>query len=365
YYVDGVLSVYITMCIILLLIISDRKIDINRNYAFFVLGMIIMIGGNIKFTGLGYMGIFCIFYYILWLINAYKQKIFLKTFKYCTTFYIIVLIATVGIAGFSSYVMNTAEKGNPLYPLIGKDKVDIMSFNQPEQFDDYNNVQKLFVSLFAETSDVSEMIDASEKIKLKIPLHVSIEEVKQCMRTSDIRLGGFGPLFSGMFILMVILIIYGEYKLFKKNRYLTIQLIGIECIMTVLIFCVDGGWWARYSGYSYILVACAMVIGYNMKRGRALDFIYKFLLTLTVINTCIMMLAVPRGIIYSQKQYKTLKMIKNRCDKEDTSVNIALQSDSFNGNMYNLMDYDIPFNIVEYDDNLEQFNEFCFYGFEK
>ena len=59
------------------------------------------------------------------------------------------LIFSVCIIGFNPYVTNTINNGNPLYPLAGKDKIDIMTPNTPASFRYDGQFEKLIKSLLA------------------------------------------------------------------------------------------------------------------------------------------------------------------------------------------------------------------------
>ena len=78
---------------------------------------------------------------------------------------------------------------------MGKDKVDIMTSQQPLGFKDMKPIEKNFYSLFSK----SENNWWVQVPTLKIPFTYSSDEVSQL--NYDTRVGGYGVLFSGIFIL--------------------------------------------------------------------------------------------------------------------------------------------------------------------
>ena len=91
-----------------------------------IIASLIIIISNVKFTGLAYCGIFCLGYYIYYVIKKLEGKE-LKNIISNTSYFILVVIIAVMVVGSSSYVRNTFEHQNPFYPLLGRDKVDIMT----------------------------------------------------------------------------------------------------------------------------------------------------------------------------------------------------------------------------------------------
>lgn len=261
YYVDGALLIT-TLLIIYSLIVQSTRTTENEKENLIILACNIILCINIKFTGVGFAGLFCLVLYIYWLIRAYKQgkEQFLKEFKKYTIFYIITVIIAIGIVGFSSYTRNTIDHGHPLYPLSGKGHVDNMVIKeQPTSFSDKNHLETFLISMFSKGENVSPSY-SSENVQptLKMPFTIMDGEISN-YAIPDIRVGGFGPLFSGIFIISIIATICILVKLTKnKNWNLLIPYLLILGVTAVLLLALDGNYWARYIPYFYSVPILAL-----------------------------------------------------------------------------------------------------------
>ena len=206
YYVDGALMISILLILYACIVESDKE-KYNQKENLLVLASSILLCINIKFTGLAFAGIFCFAFYVYWLIRAYRQgkEEFIDTLKKYTIFYIVTVLVSIGIVGYSSYTRNMIDHGNPLYPLYGEGHVENMVVKeQPSSFSDKNNLQIFLISIFSKGENVSPTY-SSENVQptLKIPFTLSKEEIKN-YSIPDIRVGGFGPLFSVVFVASMI-----------------------------------------------------------------------------------------------------------------------------------------------------------------
>ena len=227
----------------------------NQKENLLILACNIILCVNIKFTGLAFAAIFCFAFYVYWLIKAYKKENFSEVVKKYTMFYIITVIISIVVVGYSSYTRNMIDHGNPLYPLYGKGHVDNMVVQeQPSSFADKNHLEIFLISIFSKGENVSPTY-SEENIQptLKIPGTITLEEINNyCI--PDIRVGGFGPLFSVIFIVSIISTIYIIIKLIKeKNWDLFIPYILILVVSIFLILLLDGNYWARYIPYFYTI----------------------------------------------------------------------------------------------------------------
>ena len=250
-YNDGALS-SILLCLIIEFIQFIRLNEKKYLVTFFSLMIVCC---NIKFTGLAYAGVICVPLYLLYL---YKNKQNLKKVIKPTVIMALSVIVSVVVAGFQPYVTNLIEKGNPLYPLAGKDKVDIISYNQPPLYNDLGTLQKFNWSIFSKTANINQI--SKKPLELKFPLFVYDEELT-ALQKNDLRIGGFGPLFSGIFVLSLVIIVV-SFALDLYNKKYDIVMYGIPLMVSflLLIFIISDSWWARYTPYVYYITLLAATV---------------------------------------------------------------------------------------------------------
>ncbi len=351
YYVDGALMVAVLLILFACIVESLGKQE-NQKEILFILASSILLCINIKFTGLAFAGIFCLAFYIYWMIKAIKQgkEEFIKQFKKYTIFYIVTVIVSIGIVGYSSYMRNMIDHGNPLYPLYGEGHVDNMVVQeQPSSFANKNHLEIFLISIFSKGENVSPTY-SQENIQptLKIPFTTSIEEIEN-YSIPDIRMSGFGPLFSGIFILSLIGTIYIIVRFIKaKNWNLLIPYLIILGITFILILALDGGYWARYIPYFYAIPM--IVLTYLLwDKDKKVHYV------LGIILTVIMFINI--GLV----TYTTLKSTKDNdayvgkrinefvqyCH-DNENVDIQLNHSGVQGALYNIDDRGVTnYNIKE------------------
>jgi len=232
YYVDGQLAIMI-LCLMIALLMVIR--DPNR-YNLLLLGAVIIITVNIKFTAVVYIVLFLIAA-LAWLIFT-KKLIIAKKIFYAAT-----LAGVIGVVmvGYNPYVVNTVKYQHPFYPLMGKNKIDIISYNLPAGFENKNGAEKLFISIFSHTGNTTPV--NGQIVSLKIPLTLNKSDISNAPKV-DTRIAGFGPLFSGILILSFILLIIvaaspNKLPQFKPILYLLVIVVIAVCI-------IPESWWARY-----------------------------------------------------------------------------------------------------------------------
>lgn len=363
YYIDGILGLSLFMILCSLIEITDikygthkdeenEKFDLKEHFIVLALAIIFII--NLKFTGIVYAGIFCLLFYVYWLYKENKQGNFKQAIIKYTSFFAAVVIFSVVVVGFSSYVKNTFENGHPFYPLFGENKVDIITHNQPAYFKERGVFRKFFITMFSEGSNVHDSYgDNNDKPHLKIPFTITDGEINEYARP-DTRISGFGPLYSGIFIISCLCTIYMFYRMWRdRNFNVLIPFILILLGMFILVLATDGSWWARYTPYLYLLPIFNLI--YLIKRNN------KFSLTVGIILLILLIVNLSL-IIYANcsSHLKQYGGIDNAFERFETYVNnhdeidVMLKTTGFEGIKYNISDLDIELDKINYVENLEK-----------
>lgn len=344
YYVDGALMISILLILYACIVESDKE-KYNQKENLLVLASSILLCINIKFTGLAFAGIFCFAFYVYWLIRAYRQgkEEFIDTLKKYTIFYIVTVLVSIGIVGYSSYTRNMIDHGNPLYPLYGEGHVENMVVKeQPSSFSDKNNLQIFLISIFSKGENVSPTY-SSENVQptFKIPFTLSKEEIKN-YSIPDIRVGGFGPLFSVVFVASMIGTIYIIIKLIKNKKWdMLIPYLIILGITAILILALDGSYWARYIPYFYA-VPILMLSYLLWEKDKKIHFVLGVMISIIMLVNTLIVLYTTLTNTRNNDAYIGKKINDFvQCCHENEVVEIKLNHIGVQGALYNMDDLGI------------------------
>ena len=345
-YVDAALGLTIIMIIYCLNIQNEDYKYMSKRETLFILAASIIWSINIKFTGLVYAAIICATFYVYILIKKYKtgKEDFISELKLQTIFYIVTLIISFMVVGYSSYVLNLVHNGNPLYPLYGDEAVQNIGVKEaPKSFQSKNRIETFLISIFSKGENVSASWVTENVVepKLKIPFTFSKEEIKN-YTIPDIRMGGFGPLFSGAFIIMAGVMIFILVKLIKNKKYKkAIPLILLLGVIAVIMLLFDGNYWARYIAFIYVLPIIALIYLLKNKDDKIKFAIGIILAIVMAINSGMILYANAQGIKASNKYVGTrLEAFKKYCEDKE-NVEITMESEVWQGVLYNLDDMDL------------------------
>lgn len=154
-------------------------------------------------------------------------------------------IMAIAVLGWSPYVQNLLDHGHVFHPIMGENAVDIMSGevpalnNTPEVLEGKSAAERFFYSLFSETHS-----GYAETPQLKLPFSISPQELRAAGGV-DVRLSGFGPFFSGIFLLAVV----AAAALIARPRWRSTAaawLLLISAGMMLSVIVMPQNWWARY-----------------------------------------------------------------------------------------------------------------------
>lgn len=368
YYVDSVLAMSIFLIIYALIKISE-EMDLSendeKNENFLILALAIALCINAKFTGVAFAAIFCIVFYVYWLIRKWKKgkDEFLKELKNDTIFYIVTVLISLCIIGFSSYTKNTIQYGHPLYPLYGKGHVENMVNKEaPLSFEGKNHIQTFLVSLFAKGENVSPSYSSeNNQPDLKVPFTMSKEEIKN-YRIPDIRMAGFGPLFSGAVILGLGATIIMFIDFIKNKKWKELTIFSLILGTTIfLIVALDGNYWARYIPYFYVLPIINLVY-LAMRKEKTAKILGLFLLATLLVNSLTITYVALKGYVENTRYARNnLKTVRLTSESQDEALKLQLNHAGLQGVLYNLDDLEIKFEVIN--EELENAREGFFFKY--
>lgn len=208
-----------------------------RRHQLMVLVALLVLSINIKHTGFAFAGLLT----IALLIAVYRHR--------RVWFGRVFLAAAIGgllgglVFGYSPYVTNATRYGHPFYPILGNGDFDIASGQRPPGFDERNRLSRLAISTFS-----APTIPIQAVPELRVPYTFSADELAR-YRGADIRLGGWGSLFSGSLVLGAILLLF-TWRVPGAARTFGVGLIAMVVVSTLIN---PEAWWARYNPQWYFL----------------------------------------------------------------------------------------------------------------
>lgn len=337
---DGFLCSTLLLVILCLGTLTDKNYQMPKRFQWCAAICGILICVNIKFTGLAYVGVFCILFYFLHILREEKGKRLRKAVRLFFT-YTAVFVFAVLIIGSSSYVKNTLDHQNPFYPLMGKGAVDIIYTNEPDSFNDMSAPEKLLRATFSKTENLTRRMHKEPEWKL--PFLVFPKEFIAC-GAPDTRIGGFGPWFSGILLVCLGVIIASLGEIWKQQRFLFYVLTGNLLLIFLLLFNIKDSWWARYSPYFYLIPLLGYAIScvhLNQNQCRNNRWLTKLLTIALICNTAFFVPALLRNLgtilVYIQDVY----ILKEK--------NPAVYFDNYyryTGIYYNLKDLHMDFTVT-------------------
>lgn len=337
YYVDGFMGIMLFILIIGLSMMIDDTFSDKEAWMVIVPSMAIL--GNIKFTGLAYGGIFCVIFYIYSVVRCWNPRK-IKIYIFTMFRFVFLAIFTICGVGYTTYVTNMIHHSNPLYPLLGVGKVDIMTNNSPAGFEGKGSLYKLFYGLFGACENLT--YDLQHPLpKLKVPFTFQTKEIINCMQSGELRISGYGIFFSGIFLValgtLTVWVIYTKRnKVCKKESNYVLVLSGT---IVGLSLAVSDSWWARYSPYIYILPLLAVaVLMYKTSDKR-----YRMGAGCLVLVFFLNNLFFFGGPVYTV--YRSIE-VRNQFEQLQGEKIQIVNNEYFPGLYFNLEDQEIDYEII-------------------
>jgi hypothetical protein len=233
FYVDGQLASLFTICLFL----SIDYLRAPRRWVLALLACAFLLLIEVKFTGL---------VYAVLMISGLAAGAWMLGRRHAAVRYAVALfclgVFAVGVPGYQPYVTNTVNYGHPFYPAVGQEAGRNIQWKQAApEFMAMNRVAKLGISVFSKSSNTNW--------EWKLPMSIYKSELV-ALTGADARYGGFGPLFSGVLILALLLSIFTAKGLAASERKAYALLLTM-LVVTILIN--PEAWWARLSPQLWLL----------------------------------------------------------------------------------------------------------------
>lgn len=333
-YVDMLLGVYLFLTLLCFAMLEVFRTPHENRIVLALLFMVLCIMINIKFSSFAYAGLFCMGYYIWYIVRCKKGTMERKTFVQFTITAAVAVLVGVFLIGLSVYPKNFIDHGHPFYPLYGEGKVDIMLENTPAMLDSMPPIQRLFYSVFAKSSNAVHWENVN--LELKNLFTVKTDEYDS-IRIADLRIGGHGVLFGGVLVLSLCTIVVLAYPTMKKHRTLFMLTAIPLAITTVMAFTMKEIWWARYFPQLFLFPLTALLY-IDAQKGTVSKLVYSLLIFTVLCNNVYTFNATVDYVLEEQKLHNAERdaLIYTVQNTEGTLV---LSTNVFHGALYDVLDY--------------------------
>lgn len=295
FYIDWSMYVLLLSLVSIILFPSTS----NSTYKYILYGMIIFLASTIKWNILFWIGIV----FLIYIGTSLMRKQYSVFYKLVITGAIALLVG-VFLGAYNPYVTNTLDHSIPFYPLMGDDKVDIMTNILPVNLRGDNRVSLVFSSLF---SYPTNKVNVSSEYLFPFSLKKWLFSLKAFI-SPDTRIAGFGPLFSGILILS--LIIYSSVRIKDKQQRIIIGIIlsALWCALFVL----PSGWCARYVPFFWAMpLVMLLYCELSPKIPYWVCYLKRVVYVFLVVNSIVLLFIPLASAVYNQMNvYATTQQLK-------------------------------------------------------
>jgi len=242
---------------------------------------------NAKLTGLVYLCFFCAASGLYALLKRRDRLVRLAAIQLAA-----ILLGTA-VFGFNPYVTNTMHRGNPFYPWSGsaahpsfaqrgRDPNEL--YETPKNMVGRNRFFRLGYAIFGRPG--AQPFFEGDNAHLMWPFDVRWKDF-HIFYFHEVRVAGFGPLFSGTFVIGLGLLIVALIRP-GVPREIVILLAG--AVVASLLVGIHT-WWARYGPQLWWLPIIAVIAGLRVPGWRAARWIAWGLAALLLVNAPLVALA--------------------------------------------------------------------------
>lgn len=324
YMVDGQLA-SLLLCLLMVCLFIYHDAGKDKLLLFF---FIIVICLNVKLTAIAFTGIFVIFLLLLLFLNKQMAR-FWQVFLIGA----LATFVSIIIVGFNPFVTNTVTHQNPFYPLLGKHPIDIMTFTSPAGFPEKNRFEKMFITIFSHTDNID--IQVKDRVpQLKIPFTFNKLDIKS-LAYPDNRIGGFGPLFSGIFLLAVFFVVW--LLVFRRQMLIKSYLAGFVLMLVFSVLILEEAWWARYVPQFWFIPVLVLIL------VEAVD--NKWIAGLKNLTYCVLLLnlCLCFGVMLETNLLKTAEINYQLAQFKATGQPVKVIFNRFDSNRVRFNEHDVPY----------------------
>lgn len=278
---------------------------------------------NAKFTGLVYL---CFFSAAIGLYIIIKRRDMLLRYA---ALLIVSYLLGIFLFGYNPYVTNYVHRGHPFYPLMGtaaypshgqQGRDPVVLYETPKNMLGHNVFYRLGYAIFGRPG--SQPFFEGDNARLMWPFDIGWKDIN-IFYFHEVRISGFGPLFSGAFIISIFLLIIA---MIRPGIPRIIVVLFIGAILASLMISTHT-WWARFAPHFWWLPIAAVIAGLAVPDWRFARWAAGGLAALMLVNATLVAYGHFRWEIEAtRKTYEQLAFLR---DKGDVEIDLQFFGEPF------------------------------------
>ena len=276
---------------------------------------------NSKFTGLVFLCFVCAGVGLYCLIR--RRDILL----HYISLNLLAIILGTGVWGYNPYVTNTIQRGNPFYPLMGSKEYPSLAaqgqdpielYETPHNMQGRNRIVRFGYALFGRPGG-QPFLDGPDA-RLAWPFLIPVKDIA-LYRFHETRLAGFGPFFSGILLLSLLLAIWSCIR--SGRGPCLILLLSYMTLAASLLISVHT-WWARYGPQMWWIPILPIALAFWASRTRGPRFFAWILVVMLVINALLV-----SGVRFNWEVQATRTLRRQLTDLQEKGQKIEIDLQYF------------------------------------
>lgn len=350
-YNDGFLWELVLLFGVALVYITLENTGKYKELSFYIIFATVSLGLNVKYSGLLFFGMLGISIFLYEIYKVLSGK--MQTDNLRQHFWVLLgaVLSGLLIIGSNSYIINIFRHGNPLYVMVGKGAIDIITPQTPIDLVDKPGAVQFLMALFSKAGGSGQ----GAGFDLKVPFTFSREELSMVTRV-DTRLGGWGVLFSGIILICIPIIFFLTKRFWKVYHEGICVSILVFSLMVLQIIFVPGMFWARYFCmifYMPVYTVLLCLLYYRRNNKKIFKRIAIVVILLYIANL------IPAGLknIKVLSNFSSIEQEVLKLQKIDQESDVVFEKSLWFGRFYNLIDYGITdFEFAKEDSETIQYN---------
>ena len=313
YLVDGLMISFLA-CFVAALFCSFRRPGLLVRWVAVAAAILCI---NAKLTGLVYL---CFFVAAGGLYVLIKRRDLLVRYVLLQSG---AIVLGAVLFGFNPYVTNTVHRGNPFYPWLGSAAHPSFSqrgqdpnelYETPKNMVGHNRLFRLAYAVFGRPG--AQPFFEGDNARLMWPFDVRWKDFR-LFYFHELRISGFGPLFSGAFLIGLLLL---GVALIRPGVPRAIPVLLAGAIVMSLLAGIHT-WWARYGPQLWWLPIIAVIAGLAVPGWRAARWSAWSLAALLLVN------AILVGVAHFQWEFAATRTTQEQLAflRQQEEVEVDLQ----------------------------------------